>query len=432
MNCAPCWPSCATRTRPATPTGPRGDHAIRLPYGHRPAGAAAPWCRAMVATARILVVDDEVALMRVLCETLQIEGYETVGCASAEEALPVLDRPGESFDLVLTDLMMPGIDGIGLLREACRKDPVLAGVRRAGGGTIGTAGESMKAGALDYILKPFRLFEALPVLTRALGIRRLRLDNIALERQVRAHAAELELKNEELEAFSYSVSHDLRAPLRRIDQFANILVGDHGAGLAPEARRLLDRICANTGLMGTLIDDLLALSHVTSGVLQPEDVDLSAEARSIIEGLQAQDPARTVAVTIQPGIRWRADRGLAHIMLENLLGNAWKYSAKNPRAVIEMGWHPTVPGTWFIRDNGAGFDMKQAGRLFKPFQRMHRAEDFAGTRIGLSIVARIVGRHQGTIRAESAPGAGATFLVTAAAADQPAPVALAQHAPSPS
>lgn len=381
-------------------------------------------------TARILVVDDEAPLMRVLCETLQNEGHVAVGCTSGSQALLTLQEPGSAFGLILTDLMMPGMDGITLLREACRRDPLLVGVMMTGVGTITTAVEAMQAGALDYILKPFRLFEAMPVISRALAIRQLRVENRALERTVREHAAELELKNQELEAFSYSVSHDLRAPLRRIDQFVHILTSDHGDSLNPTAKRLLDRIGVNTTLMSSLIDDLLELSQVTQAPLTIEAVDVSEEARAIVETLRAQDPQRTVTVSIVLGITWQADRGLARIVLENLIGNAWKYTAKNPAASIQIGRYSQQPDTWFIRDNGAGFDMKQAGRLFAPFQRMHRAEDFPGTGIGLSIVARILARHHGAIRAESTPHVGTTFFISQTSQHQDARTAipLTQHA----
>lgn len=381
-------------------------------------------------TARILVVDDEAPLMRVLCETLQNEGHVAVGCTSGSQALLTLQEPGSAFGLILTDLMMPGMDGITLLREACRRDPLLVGVMMTGVGTITTAVEAMQAGALDYILKPFRLFEAMPVISRALAIRQLRVENRALERTVREHAAELELKNQELEAFSYSVSHDLRAPLRRIDQFVHILTSDHGDSLNPTAKRLLDRIGVNTTLMSSLIDDLLELSQVTQAPLTIEAVDVSEEARAIVETLRAQEPQRTVTVSIVLGITWQADRGLARIVLENLIGNAWKYTAKNPAASIQIGRYSQQPDTWFIRDNGAGFDMKQAGRLFAPFQRMHRAEDFPGTGIGLSIVARILARHHGAIRAESTPHVGTTFFISQTSQHQDARTAipLTQHA----
>lgn len=385
----------------------------------------------MTTRARILVVDDEHALMRMLCDTLDEAGYETIGCTSGTEALAEL--ASAEVDLLLTDLRMPDMDGTTLLREACKQDPMLVGVMMTGAGTITTAVEAMKAGALDYILKPFRPLEAMPVITRALGVRRLRIDNHALLQQVRAHAAELEVKNRELEAFSYSVSHDLRAPLRRIDQFSEMLALEHAQDMQPAGQRLLERIRSNTGLMGNLIDDLLALSQVNQTALMLEDIDLSAEAQQIVDSLRQQSPQRQVSVQIAPHLHWQADRGLTRIVLENVIGNAWKYTSKATAPRISIEAQPAA-NAWLIRDNGAGFDMSQAERLFAPFQRFHRAEEFAGTGIGLSIVARIIARHHGKIRAESAPGKGTALFLSVCpqwqAAEPPAGTATLSSPPA--
>jgi light-regulated signal transduction histidine kinase (bacteriophytochrome) len=308
---------------------------------------------------------------------------------------------------------MPQMNGIELLRAASAYDPNLVGIMMTGVGTIVTAVEAMQAGALDYILKPFRLLEALPVIARALEVRRLRLHNQRLEQQVRDHAANLEMKNAELEAFSYSVSHDLRAPLRRIEQFSSMLMTDHFKENDPSAQRLLGRIEANTKLMSTLINDLLTLSQINRASLSCQHIDLSAEARQVIDHLQQQEPQRHVEIIITPGLSWEADRGLSRIVLENLIGNAWKYTAKCQHACIEIGRpEGLLTGSWFVRDNGIGLDMKQAERLFQPFQRFVGSEDFPGTGIGLSIVARIMARHRGAIHADSFPGSGTTFTLT--------------------
>src|SRR5881409_340512 len=193
--------------------------------------------------AKLLIVDDERAQMAALCDTLEREGYFTTGFTSAKEALATLR--GQKFDLLLTDLMMPEMDGITLLRAAQQIDRNLVGIVMTGHGTIDSAVEAMKAGALDYILKPFSLRAILPVLSRALVVRRLRIANFQLEERVRERTDALEHANQELEAFSYSVSHDLRAPLRAIDGFCRILSEDYASQLGPEAQRYLQLVRRN-------------------------------------------------------------------------------------------------------------------------------------------------------------------------------------------
>ncbi len=224
---------------------------------------------------------------------------------------------------------------------------------------------------------------------------------------------ELEGKNQELEAFSYSVSHDLRAPLRSIDGFSRILQEEHGEHLGEQGMRLLDRVRASTQRMCELIEDLLQLSRVGRTDLDRRPLDLSALARSVVARLRDKEPERAVTVVIEDGLRADADRGLMRAVLENLLGNAWKFTARTESPTIELGRRDVdgQPG-FFVRDDGDGFDMRYADKLFRPFQRLHTDDEFPGTGIGLATVRRIIERHGGTVRAESAPGAGATFSFT--------------------
>lgn len=229
----------------------------------------------------------------------------------------------------------------------------------------------------------------------------------------KAQERALQRLNEELEAFCYSVSHDLRAPLRHIDGFTKALVEDYGDDLNDGARTMLQMVCESSQEMGDLIDDLLALSRVTRSEMSCEVVDLSQLAGKIASRFQRDDPERKVEWSIAEGIRAPADRRLLERVLYNLLANAWKYTAKSPVANIEFGRNQSDGMTdYFVRDNGVGFDMTYSDQLFKPFQRLHPTTEFAGTGIGLTIVQRIVKRHGGSIRAEAEEGKGATFYFT--------------------
>jgi signal transduction histidine kinase len=224
---------------------------------------------------------------------------------------------------------------------------------------------------------------------------------------------ELQIANKELEAFSYSVSHDLRAPLRAIDGFSRIVLEDNTGQLDTEGRNNLGRVRAASQRMGRLIDDLLLLSRLSRSEMRRTRVDLSALARTLAEDLQKQQPDRRVEFVIEPGLTANADAGLIRVVLENLLGNAWKFTGKRDQAKIEFGrtTHEGAPA-FFVRDNGVGFDMTYADKLFGAFQRLHSTADFPGTGIGLATVQRIIHRHGGRVWAESKSGQGATFYFT--------------------
>jgi signal transduction histidine kinase len=222
-----------------------------------------------------------------------------------------------------------------------------------------------------------------------------------------------ERANRELEAFSYSVAHDLRAPLRAIDRFTHALRGDHATQLGEDGRHCLERVQCSAQRMTNLIDDLLTLAQVSHHALHRETVDVTDIARKILVDPTARSPERAVELRIWDGLRASADRGLLQVLLENLLGNAWKFTARQPGAIIEVGRRTDDGHTvFFVRDNGAGFDMKLADKLFRPFQRLHSSSEFEGSGIGLATVHRIVGRHGGRIWVESAPGRGTTVFFT--------------------
>jgi two-component system, sensor histidine kinase and response regulator len=357
---------------------------------------------------RLLIVDDEAAQMTALCNTLEDQGYVTTGFTSANEALAVLR--GQEFDLLLTDLMMPEMDGIALLRAAQDMDTNIVGIVMTGHGSIDTAVEAMKGGALDYIQKPFKLSVIVPVVARALGVRRLRVENAELERCIHERTAELAAANQELEAFSYSVSHDLRAPLRHIDGFAGLLAKHLEPRLDETGRRYLTTISGAAKQMDALIDDLLTFSRIGSAELRRTRVDLAGLVREVRGILEPETAGRDIAWEIGDLPEVQGDPRLLRLVLQNLIGNALKYTRTRPEARIEIGARREGTETvCSIRDNGVGFDMRYAERLFGVFQRLHTSAQFEGTGIGLATVRRIVHRHGGRVWAGGEVDRGACF-----------------------
>jgi len=245
----------------------------------------------------------------------------------------------------------------------------------------------------------------------------IRLLNEELERRVQRRTAQLEAANKELEAFSYSVSHDLSAPLRSIDGFSQILLEDYAEQLDVKGREYLHRVRAASQRMAQLINDMLNLSRMARAEMRRETVDLSALARLVAAELQQTAAARHVELVIADGLLAQGDARLLQVVLENLIGNAWKFTSKHPGARIEFGAiHPNGNGNekivYFVRDNGAGFDMAFANKLFGVFQRLHDASEFEGNGVGLASVQRIIDRHGGRVWAEGEVERGATFYFT--------------------
>ncbi|HSY24104.1 MAG TPA: response regulator [Polyangiaceae bacterium] len=382
---------------------------------------------------RILAVDDSATYLDEVGTMLRGEGYDVVLARSGEEALEML--AAQSVDCILLDLLMPGMGG----KEACRRIKESAAVRDIPLILLTSLEdrqsmiEGLSLGADDYISKSSD-FEVLRVRVRA-QMRRKQFEDehrrireellrseilAATERAARELAetratlvGELERKNKELEAFSYSVSHDLRAPLRSIDGFSKALLEDYGESLDEQAHHYLDRVRANAQRMAELIDDLLKLSRVTRAEIHRERLDLSRLAQSVAEEIARSHPSREVQFVVAEGLYASADERLMRVVFENLLGNAWKFTAKTPTARIEFGAETEGKLVeFFVRDNGAGFDMKLSDKLFVPFQRLHHATDFPGTGVGLATVHRIVDRHGGRVTAQGTVGEGATIWFT--------------------
>lgn len=234
-----------------------------------------------------------------------------------------------------------------------------------------------------------------------------------LEEEMRVRTAQLEIANKELEAFCYSVSHDLRAPLRAIDGFSQAVLQDCGEQLSSKGKEHLQRVCAATHRMGVLIDDLLNLSRITRAEMNFEMVDLSQLAYDIARELRAEDPGRKAEFLIANGLRAKGDPHLVHVALQNLIGNSWKFASKQELTRIEIGRKDSNgSSSFYITDNGAGFDPAHAERLFGAFQRLHSFSEFPGTGIGLATVQRIIHRHGGKIWAKAEVDRGATFYFT--------------------
>jgi two-component system sensor histidine kinase/response regulator len=385
----------------------------------------------------ILLVDDQPEGLLTLEAILGGLEQNLVKAHSGRDALrQVLAR---DFAVILLDVQMPGMDGYetaALIRErpASRHTPLifLTASHKADVQMIRGYG----IGAVDYLFKPLdadilrsKVAVFIELAKKSALIRKQTAEIIERESEARQLAearalllADLEQKNrelaavnQELEAFSYSVSHDLRAPLRSIDGFAHALLEDYAASLDEDGQEYLRHVREAAQHMGELIDGLLTLAGVTRSQLRREAVNLSQLARDVGKRLQnhSSDSARQVELRVEEGLSAVGDTRLLENVLQNLLGNAWKFTSNRPEARVEVG-KSIRDGVlaFFVRDNGAGFDMTYADRLFGAFQRLHAATEFEGHGIGLATVSRIVRRHGGRIWAEGQTGVGATFYFT--------------------
>ena len=403
----------------------------------------------------ILLVDDRPENLTALEAVLEDLGQNLVRATDGRQALRLLLE--REFAVILLDVQMPDLDGIAtarLIRDraATQHTPII--FITAHDQREREVEQGYALGAVDYIMKPIkpeilrakvgvfielfrknqqirelnarleqRVLERTQALRRANRelqaevAERLRVEeqirhlNEELEERVQERTAELESANRDLESFSYSVSHDLRGPARRINSFSKILLEQYLTVLDEDGREYLRRISVSSRRMEQIIDDMLTLSLASYNEMQRREVDLSKMAMQILRELKASAAPRAVDVQIQPNVSATGDARLLQMAMENLLGNAWKYSSRRERATIAFG----VNGedgrkVFFVRDNGVGFDMADAEHLFDPFSRLHA--DYEGTGVGLAIVKRVITRHGGRVWVEAAVDEGATFYFT--------------------
>jgi two-component system, sensor histidine kinase and response regulator len=366
-------------------------------------------------TVSILLVDDDPTKRFALKTILAPLGEDVVEASSGGDALRQLLR--QEFAVVLLDVRMPIMDGFDtakLIRQRPRSEltPIIFVTALDQAET--NMGRGYELGAVDFVFAP-----VVPAILRAkVGVfvelyraqQELRRYRNQLEQLVEERTTALTSINRELEAFSYSVSHDLRAPLLAFDGLSEALLDDYGSSLDSRAKDYLQRMRRASQRMGSVFDGLQSLFRVTSGEIHRERVNVSAIAAEIVEEMHVANPDRAVTVVIAPDLTVSGDARLVRILLGNLINNAWKFAGNQPEATIEVGGEAIDGETrMFVRDDGVGFDMIQAHKLFGAFQRLHSQSEFPGMGIGLATVRRIVNRHGGRCWADGAVGEGATF-----------------------
>ena len=371
---------------------------------------------------KILLVDDREENLLSLEVVLDDKNYELIKANSGRDALKILLQE-QDFALILMDVQMPIMDGFEtaeLIRQSERLKHVPIIFLTANSNAPDNVFKGYKAGAVDYILKPF----SIQILQAKVAVfvelynksRELRIQGEHLKRvndQMALHAEELNRINQELESFSYSVSHDLRAPLRAISGFARLLQEGYNDKLDDEGKRILSIIGKNGMKMGKLIDDLLAFSRLGRKELEKKQVDMNELLNNVLIDIEktVKHHADFSIDELPPA---KTEETLMHQVLCNLVSNAIKYSSKKEKPVVHVGYYTDKKegNIYFVKDNGVGFDMSYYDKLFGVFQRLHSAEDFEGTGIGLAIVHRIISKHGGKIWAEGKADEGATFYFT--------------------
>ncbi|HAA55867.1 MAG TPA: hybrid sensor histidine kinase/response regulator [Myxococcales bacterium] len=363
--------------------------------------------------ASILIVDDEPSIRLTLREFLKNEGHSVETACDVPEAEAKLQQ--HTFDVVVCDIILPKINGVRLLHHLHQRAPEIQVIMITGSPSIETATEAVRAGAYDYLCKPIRSSEICRVVNAAAREKLWNDEKKRLEEENKQHQAKLEhlvrelrTANKDLKAFNYSVSHDLRSPLRAIGGLAQILYETHQQQLPDDAKRLVQLITQNAEQMEQLIQALLSFSRLGRKAIHKQSVDPHELIQSFLKDLPHNTPQSTIELDDLPSCQ--ADPALLTQVFFNLINNAIKFSQKEPHPKVRIfGNTSEKEHVYHIRDNGVGFDMRYADKLFDAFQRLHPSEDYEGTGVGLSIAQRIVQRHGGRIWAESQPGEGATF-----------------------
>ncbi|MCQ8897703.1 response regulator [Limnobacter humi] len=364
----------------------------------------------MTEHARLIVVDDEQPQLNALCSILEEHGFEVTACSSPMEA--IAKYQATTYDLLLTDLKMPNISGIDLVAHLRNLDPQLCAVLMTGHSTVQSAVDAMRSGVLDYVLKPFKFSEILPVVQRCLHVRKLRMENQRLITELTASNRQLSEMNAELDAFAGRASHDLNSVIHLIQGYASRLTSRSPDNFTDDEWKYLQRIRQTSERASTVVTDLLSFARLGQASLDIQPVDLNAIATQakILTELMADGPPAAWDMAELPTVP--GDASLLEQVFMNLFSNALKFSSQRETPRIELGYrdegsHHVV----WIRDNGSGFNPEHQDRLFKPFQRLHTQSEFEGNGLGLAHVKRIIERHQGQIWAESNPDDGACFYL---------------------
>lgn len=357
------------------------------------------------------MVDDEPKQQQAVCEILTEQGYDTTGFSDPQAALQVLEN--QRFELLLTDLQMPDLNGIDLIRHAQVLSPDTVVVLMTAHGSVDSVVDAMRNGALDYVQKPFRIGTIVPVVERALEVQRLRVNNRSLQAAVTQQLRQLRAVNQELDAFAARLAHDLRGPLVNMRSILQMVGQELDATENAPLVNMLRRGVASGDLALRMVKDLLDFARLGDEPLTLAPVALEDVLNTAMTALEPLCKGRDIQWRIGPLPPIHGHAGLLHQAFVNLLGNAIKYTAAQAQARIDVRamLRPNGSHEISVIDNGAGFDPAHADQLFKPFRRLHSAQDFVGEGMGLANVRRIVERHGGAVEARGRLGQGAMFTM---------------------